>query len=129
MESGRTSSIVLIGDDTDLLVLLCYYTSPNATFDIYFKPETKASSSKIKVWNIKKVQQEWGSDVCRNILYIHAILGCDTTYRIHEIGKGAALKMFVSCPYFQEQGKAFAIHSTQTAVAATGESALVCLYK
>ena len=27
VESARTSAMVLVGDDTDLLVLLCYYAS------------------------------------------------------------------------------------------------------
>ena len=33
-----------------------------------------------------------GIDICRNILVLHAILGCDTTSRIFGLGKGMVLK-------------------------------------
>lgn len=64
------------------------------------------------------------------MLFIHAILGCDTTSRLHGIGKGAALKKFVSCHYFQEQAKFVNVNSTKEAIATAtaGENALVCLY-
>ena len=41
-----------------------------------------------------QVQRALGGEVCECLLQIHAILGCDTTSRIHGIGKGASLKMF-----------------------------------
>ena len=40
VESARERNTVLVGDDTDLLVLLCFYTSSDS-FDLYFKPEPK----------------------------------------------------------------------------------------
>ena len=41
VESARSRPTVLVGDDTDLLVLLCYYTIPVGGCDIYFKPKPK----------------------------------------------------------------------------------------
>ena len=35
-----------------------------------------------------------GSDICCQILFLHAILGCDTTSQPHGIGKGNLLKKF-----------------------------------
>ena len=43
VESARVRNTVLLGDGTDLLVLLCFYTRSNS-FDLYFKPEPKANS-------------------------------------------------------------------------------------
>ena len=43
VESVRERNTVLVGDDTDLLVLLCFYTHSDS-FDLYFKPEPKAYS-------------------------------------------------------------------------------------
>lgn len=43
VESARERNTVLVGDDTDLLVLLCFYTRSDS-FDLYFKPEPKANS-------------------------------------------------------------------------------------
>ena len=40
--------------------------------------------------NVKGVENntELGEGICDNILFLHAILGCDTTSRLYEIGKG-----------------------------------------
>ena len=77
---------VLIGDDTELLVLLCYHTNITAN-ELFFKPEPKQRSNTRRIWNIKKTKSVLGPDVCNNILFVHAVLGCDTTSRVHGIGK------------------------------------------
>ena len=89
VESARERNTVFVGDDTDLLVLLCFYTSSDS-FDLYFKPEPKANSGR-RVWNAKKVKEQLGDGVCHDLLFLHAILGCDTTSRVYAIGKAAAL--------------------------------------
>ena len=38
VESARERNTVLVGDDTDLLVLLCFYTRSDS-FDLYFTIE------------------------------------------------------------------------------------------
>ena len=87
--SGQT---ILVGDDTDLLVLLCYHVKDNSC-DIFFKPESRTGTKKNpRCWNIKQVQNILGRDTCNNLLFAHAILGCDTTSRVYGFGKGLALK-------------------------------------
>ena len=88
LESARERHTVLVGNDTDLLVLLCFYTRSDS-FDLYFKPEPKANSRR-RVWNMKKVKEQLGDDVCHDLLFLHAILGCDTTSSVHGICKAAA---------------------------------------
>ena len=65
VDSAVTHPTVLVGDDTDLLVLLCYHTKADGN-DLYFRPEPKANSSfrEIRVWNILKVKAEFGQAVC-----------------------------------------------------------------
>ena len=110
VESARERNTVLLGDDTDLLVLLCFYARSDS-FDLYFKPEPKANSRK-RVWNMKKVKEQLGDDVCHDLLFLHAILGCDTTSRVHGIGKAAALKKYAISLHFREQAKVFNSFST-----------------
>lgn len=128
VESARSRPTILVGDDTDLLILLLFY----AEFDshsLFFIPEPKSNTTKRRVWNIKNVKLELGRDVCQNILFIHAVLGCDTTSRVHGIGKGAALKMFMTSPQFVENAKAFQdSNSTKENLQEAGENALVLLY-
>ena len=48
VESARRINTVLVGDDTDLLILLCYHTELDA-FELFFQPEPKANSIKRRV--------------------------------------------------------------------------------
>ena len=47
IESVSRSNTVLVGDDTDLLVLLCFHTSMNSVHEIFFKPEAKLGTHKL----------------------------------------------------------------------------------
>ena len=70
-----------------------------------------------------------GLEVCNNILFLHAVLGCDTTSQLYGIGKGTSLKKFKSSKHFQEQAKVFAVESaTLKDISATGEQVLVNVY-
>ena len=124
VESARKRNTVLVGDDTDLLVLLCFYTRSDS-FDLFFKPEPKANSRR-RAWNMKKVKEQLG-DVCHGLLFLHAILGCDTTSRVHGIGKAAALKKYAISLHFREQTKVFNSRSAVDDIVVTGENALVSL--
>ncbi|CAH3024292.1 unnamed protein product [Porites evermanni] len=93
------------------------------SFDLYFKPEPKANSRR-RVWNMKKVKEQLGDDVCHDLLFLHAILGCDTTSRVHGIGKAAALKKYANSLHFREQAKVFNSPSTVDDIVVVGEKAL-----
>ena len=126
VESARTSTTVLVGDDTDLLVLLCYHASEDG-YDIYFRPEPKANARGTCVWLMKKVKEQLGKEVCRNLLFLHAITGCDTTSRLYGVGKATALKKFENVLHFKEQANIFSSHSAVSDVVTAGEKALVSL--
>ena len=76
--SARAKETVIIGDYTDLLILLLYHAEIN-THDLFLASEPKQGSSKNKIWCIQQSKELIGIDVCNNFLFIHAILGCDTT--------------------------------------------------
>ena len=127
--SADRKNTVLIGDDTDLLVLLCSQAS-ETSFDIYFRPQPKLNSKKTpRCWNIKLVQAALGKDICDNLLFAHAILGCDTTSRLFGIGKPVALKKLKSSEHFRQQASVFKHPcATHDDIVTAGENALVCLY-
>ena len=128
VNSARNNTTVLVGDDTDLLVLLCYHADLNS-HDIFFKPEPKQNAKTRRVWDIKKTKTLLGPNVYTNILFVHAVLGCDTTSRLHGIGKGVALKKIKSNANFLEQAKVFSHQAaTKEDVVKAGEKALLCLY-
>ena len=77
VDSSTTTDTILVGDDTDLLVLLCYHANLDS-YNIFFRPEPKKNTKNPKVWDIKAVKEALGPEICNSVLFLHAILGCDT---------------------------------------------------
>jgi hypothetical protein len=130
VRSSMSRYTVLIGDDTDLLVLLCYHASA-MSFPIYFQPRSKPHREAVS-WDIHKLQGHLGADVCQNILFIHAILGCDTTSKLHGFGKGVGLKLFEKSEPFRRAASVFNLspeNVSKADIIESGEQLLVSLYK
>ena len=68
--------MVLVGEDTDLLVMLTALVSPSSTSTIYFLKPGKGSSGN-KLFDSKSFK--YPQYVRDNILFLHAFSGCDTT--------------------------------------------------
>ena len=105
VQCSMSRPTVLIGDDTDLLVLLCYHASPQS-MPLYLKPRHKMNQADVS-WDIHHLQNHLGNDMCRNILFLHAILGCDTTSKVYGLGKGIALKAFEKSGIFRQAAYVF----------------------
>ena len=117
-----------MADDTDLVILLCYYADP-VGFDLFMQFSTRGTTKKNRIWDIKVGQSELGAYICNNILFIHAIFGCDTTSRLYGLGKGLSLKRFTSSALFRDKAEQFCKKdATFDDVIDAGEAALVCLY-
>ena len=70
-----------------------------------------------------------GPDIYQHILTLLAVLRCDTTSRLHGIGKGASLKKYQTNNTFREQAKVLHTHSASTHdVTCVGDIALVIVY-
>ena len=90
---AETSSTTLIGNDTDLLVLLLYHAKLDAC-DIFMQTDTHGNNRRL--YDIKRIKNKLGTEAAENLLVCHAILiyillssGCDTTSRLHGVGKPA----------------------------------------
>ena len=64
---------VLVGDDTNLLVLLLHHAG-HQNRKIFFAPEPK-KNSKSCIWDMGEIQRRLVSYVCRQLLFTHAMLG------------------------------------------------------
>ena len=53
---------IIIGDDIDLLVLLCYHLDMNS-HDVLFCSQPKKKSKTNRKWNIKETKMKLGVDV------------------------------------------------------------------
>ena len=106
VQSAAVKNTVLVADDTDLVILLCYYADPDG-FDLFMQFSTRGTTKKNRIWDIKVTQSELGADICNNILLIHAVLGCDTTSRLLWSRKMKPLKRLTSSPLFRDKAEQF----------------------
>ena len=67
VQSAKSTTTVLVGDDTDLLVLLCHHADISAR-DLFFIAQPKQTSTTRKIWDIKKTKAALGPETCANIL-------------------------------------------------------------
>ena len=126
---ASTGTTILVGDDTDLLVLLCKIADMNSN-PIYFTPRQKQKAEEATVWNIQDTKSKLGESICNNILFIHAIFGCDSTSRIYGLGKGMALRIFEQSEGFRKSAAVFCQKdATKEDVVDAGEAVLLCLFK
>ncbi len=59
VQSATTSNTVLVGDNTDLIVLLCYHAKLES-HDLFICPEPKKNTKKLRIWNIKATKEKLG---------------------------------------------------------------------
>ncbi len=93
IQQSKICDTVLVGEDTDLLILLLHHATTSGHELCLFNQGKRGSPG--KWWNIKLIMENLAPQTCRSLLFVHAILGCDTT-RIHGIGKSVALKKAIS---------------------------------
>ena len=99
------SSTTLIGEDTDLLVLLFYYEEQDSN-DLYFWSD----KDKIKpyVYDIRILKQLLGGEFSYNLLFGHAFSGSDTTSWIFGVGKKTIFyKVIKGNPFLRECSEIF----------------------
>ena len=90
LKAAKAYPTVLIGEDTDLLVLVLHYFMNEKS--LYFTYERKQNQQRAEVWNIDHAKQILGK-ICNDILVIYAFSGYDKTSRIHSEGKPAVRKI------------------------------------
>ena len=119
----------MIREDTDFLILLIYHANKESK-KIYFYSESKQNARGTNVWDIRLCKELLDKDICSNILFLHAILGCDITSSLYGLGKGLSLKIFQQNKHLQRQAAVFQNDlATSEEIASAGEHTLVCLYK
>ncbi len=105
------------------MVLLLFHTDPQGK-ELYFTSEPNKGKAQ-KIWDIKAIQQCLDIEVCRRLLFAHAILGCDTT----SIGKGLSLnKLLGHDKSFEIAADTFLRISSKEDLVAAGKVAVVLLY-
>ena len=90
VEYAQEKYSVLVGEDTDLLVLLRFYIRLDSR-------DGEKEELKKTYMESEAIKKQLGrSDVCHNMLFIHSVLGCDTTSLFYEIGKATASEKYTN---------------------------------
>ena len=96
---------------------------------MYFTPRPKQKDKVATVWNIQDTKNKLGESICSSILFMHAILGCDSTSRIYGLGKGMVLRIFEESKEFRNAAAVFCRKDvTKKDIVDAGEVALLCLF-
>ena len=74
VEPSRLHTTTLIGEDTDLLVLLLYYAQED-TMALYLKSNRTKPDGSFKVYDSNRLKDILGHDLCSQLLFIHAMTG------------------------------------------------------
>ena len=129
MEKAREQDTALVGDDADLLLMLCNL-STNESHDTYFRPEPKANQKcPPTCWKVGALQVALGPDVCSCLMFSHALTGCNTTSRLSDVGEPSAPNKLIKYPFLRQQAVPFTVIGTEKSIIfEAGEQAIVCLY-
>ena len=89
IQSSIVNPTVVIAEDTDILILLLYHA--NIEYEKIFFTSTAKKTTRTLEQDAKLELEE---ELCKSILVLHALLGCDTTSRLFNVGKGKSVIYF-----------------------------------
>ena len=126
LQAAELSPTVVMGEDTDLAVLLLYHCK--VEHEIYL---TSGSQTKPKAFSIKEGQEKVGKYVCEHILFAHAVFGCYTVPQQFNISKTLPIKRFKKvAKIFCDGAKVFLDpNSNSQDVLTAGEKTFVRMYQ
>ena len=94
------------------------------------KFDLKFQSDKLeKCYDIQECQNILGDEVCKSLLFLHAITGCDTTSSLFNIGKLTAFKKMMDNKQIRNIAYEFSVAGrSQSMIEQIGEKAIKILY-
>lgn len=122
----ENQQVIVVADDTDILVLLVYHFKPTMN-DIYLNTSGKKKIGEMVI--VRSVQANIGIKLSDQILVIHALSGCDTTFELFGISKSTVFKKFTSSSSTQQSSEVVCNEQcTVDQVAAAGCKLLAMVY-
>ena len=116
VETSLRRTTTLIGDDTDLLVLLHCYAQGDV-MNLYFRLDKPKADGAIEVHHINRIQEVLGNEMCSQLMFNLAMTGSGTTSRIFDVGKKTAFqKVAKGDPLIRSCSIAFTIPNQTTEV-------------
>lgn len=84
----------------------------------------------VRVWNIKETKLKFENLLFESLLFVHAVLGCDTTPSDFSLGKGSALQKYLKDKDFSECATVFTAgeNNPVAGIVEYGEKAMIILF-
>ena len=101
---AKTCPVTLLGEDTDLLILLLWHYNPSLHHPVHLY----SNSGKTAV-DIKTSKQLLGDELTQSVLAIHVFCGCDTTSSLHSVGSRTVLQNFLKNQEFRNLLRIFSL--------------------
>jgi len=129
LASTKQAPVAVVGDDTDLLVLLIHHWTQDSA-EIWFCSEAKKrATDSAQPIRICTLQRKLGNRGCRQLLAVHAFGGCDTTSAVFGHGKLTILKRITAMKGSTTQTDIMhKLHVSQDEVAEAGHRLMVSIY-
>ena len=85
--------------------------------NLYLRSDKPKADGTIDVYHINRIQEVLGHEMCSQLMFIHAMTGSDTTWRIFGVGKKTAIqKLAKGDPLIRSCAIAFTIPNQTTEV-------------
>ena len=88
VERSRSRNVVVVGKDTDLLILLIHHYTNRSENSLHLTSSGERNFSLKKIYHIAYMKNSLPSVIVECILPIYAFLRCGTVSRVCSIGKG-----------------------------------------
>ena len=122
------SSTTLIGEDTDLLVLLLFYYDLDAQ-ELYYRSGKSVKSNDIIIHDIRFCNSLLGTEFSSKFLFLHAFSGCDSTSSIYGISKATLFKIVIENKSLQDVATIFCSDNlSKDQVITAGETVMVIIF-
>lgn len=124
--SSESKPPLVVGKDTDLMVLLIYIAWRKGLQMYFKKPPTQLHAPIL--YDVTKIIKEFGP-LCEIILFYHAFTGCDTTSAIYDIGKTKHLELLKNEHVRNEIAVFNQMDACREELTAAGEKFFLRVYK
>ena len=128
VNSSQSFLTTVVGEDTDLLVLVPYY-GRECQFPLLMRSDIKGNRDNI-VHYISRYRMKLGTEISTYMLFLHTFTSCDSTSRISSISKQAAFTRFINSNLLQEVAKVFSSESKHySEIERAGNNSMVALFR
>ena len=119
LRKASNGAVTLIGEGTDLLVLLLWHYNSSLHHPVYLYSNTSKTA-----FDIRNSKLLLADELTQSILAIHALCGCDTVSMLHSVGSRTILKTFLKNSKFRSL---FMLSSERQYILQAGEKIILLL--